>query len=266
LELASAVLSCVAGLLAGPFLGEVKAAQAVGVTESSARLECALPGSQTPVPDPLSFLGDCLDASISMDSLDFFEVDFDFDGARELFVGSSLTRGNGGEEYHVFKPCLGVHRYLGDIVLHPSTFRVLPPGPGRRPEILLYQRAGCCAGDLVTMTYSDGRFVALRRERIEPNGKDEERFAGLFDTPIASVPVSVARENAISGAEAFIRSQGIDLSGQTFRTIRLSYDVHSPKPGHFWRLVWNWTYPRLGGEFGLRVYLDGTAVSEVAGP
>jgi len=36
--------------------------------------------------------------------------------------------------------------------------------------------------------------------------------------------------------------------------------------GRYWHLQWTWTSPRLGGEFGARVYMDGLITPQPCGP
>jgi hypothetical protein len=35
---------------------------------------------------------------------------------------------------------------------------------------------------------------------------------------------------------------------------------------HYWHVQWTWAQPRLGGEYGLRVYMDGTFQPQPLGP
>jgi hypothetical protein len=57
---------------------------------------------------------------------------------------------------------------------------------------------------------------------------------------------------------------GIDLSGQYLHSITLRYDEAAKS--QYWHAQWMWRSPRLGGEFGLRIYMDGRVVAAVSGP
>jgi hypothetical protein len=71
---------------------------------------------------------------------------------------------------------------------------------------------------------------------------------------------------ALDAAQGYVRAKGVDVSGQYIHSVRLSYDDGSRRQGHYWRIQWAWSLPRMGGEYGLRIYTDGTVIPDPAGP
>jgi hypothetical protein len=78
-------------------------------------------------------------------------------------------------------------------------------------------------------------------------------------------PLLLVRE-ALTVAEHYVREKQIDVSGQYIHSMRLYYDGESSPKGHYWRVQWMWSTPRLGMEYGLRVYMDGAVVPDPSGP
>jgi hypothetical protein len=69
---------------------------------------------------------------------------------------------------------------------------------------------------------------------------------------------------ALDLAEKYAAEKGIDLSGQYVHSVQLQYDQE--KRSHCWRIQWMWSRPALGGEFGLKIYMDGTVREDRLGP
>jgi len=89
------------------------------------------------------------------------------------------------------------------------------------------------------------------------------RAAAATDAP--AVPPLPLRE-AIRLAEEWARAGGVDLSAQHLSWARLCVDEAPGRRGRYWHLQWTWTSPRLGGEFGARVYMDGLITPQPCGP
>ncbi len=70
---------------------------------------------------------------------------------------------------------------------------------------------------------------------------------------------------AVTLGERFAAGKGVDLRGQHLHSVRLEYDAKNRKQ-HYWLLVWAWDQARLGGEYSLWVYMDGTVVEHRLGP
>ena len=88
-------------------------------------------------------------------------------------------------------------------------------------------------------------------------------IAVAADAPAA--PRLPLRE-AVRLAEEWARAQGVDLSAQHLSWARLCVDEGPKRRGRYWHLQWTWTSPRLGGEFGARVYMDGLITPQPCGP
>ena len=67
---------------------------------------------------------------------------------------------------------------------------------------------------------------------------------------------------ALALAEAFVREKKIDLSQQHIHSVTMQHDDR----GLYWLVQWQWNMPRLGMEYGLRVYMDGSIVEARLGP
>ncbi len=79
-----------------------------------------------------------------------------------------------------------------------------------------------------------------------------------------SPTLSISR--SISIGEEYARSSNVDLSGQFIHLVKLEFEEGKGGRGYFWRIRWRWKVPRLGGEYGMRVYMDGHVETEIAGP
>ena len=83
---------------------------------------------------------------------------------------------------------------------------------------------------------------------------------------VTSPVPSLELRRAMDLAEAYIAGNRIDLSRQYLRSASLHYDSGIKKRGHYWHFQWAWRSPAMGGEYGLRVYMDGTILPERLGP
>jgi hypothetical protein len=82
--------------------------------------------------------------------------------------------------------------------------------------------------------------------------------------PSAAPPLPLRQ--ALDGAEAWLRDQGWDSSGQYLHSASLEYDDSPDSRGLYWRLSFAWVEPRLGGELELRVDMDGSVSGRRLGP
>jgi len=71
---------------------------------------------------------------------------------------------------------------------------------------------------------------------------------------------------ALDRAEAAVREQGVDTSGQLLHSVSLRYDESPERRGSYWLVQWSWVEPRLGGEVSARVDMDGTVTVRRLGP
>lgn len=118
-----------------------------------------------------------------------------------------------------------------------------------------------------------GRFLGAALQDPDPLirfvAADIERRPYLYlpgSARDASSPevMGLSLRDALDLADAYVRKAGIDLSQQRLRAVVLLYDAEAGAP--YWHLQWSWSQPKLGGEFGLRVYLDGRVVEARLGP
>jgi hypothetical protein len=72
--------------------------------------------------------------------------------------------------------------------------------------------------------------------------------------------------DAVRTAESFVADRRSDLSGQYIHSVILSYDEKDAARGRYWRVQWMHARPALGGEYGLRVYQDGSVRPDPLGP
>ncbi len=83
--------------------------------------------------------------------------------------------------------------------------------------------------------------------------------------PVHSFKPDISISEALSIAERYIKENRIDVSEQYINNVRLLYD-DGTKKGIHWHIQWAWSLPRLGGEFSLKIYMDGTIIPRVCGP
>jgi hypothetical protein len=81
----------------------------------------------------------------------------------------------------------------------------------------------------------------------------------------SGLPPRLPLAAAVPLGERFAAGKGVDLRGQHLHSARLQYDAKNRKQ-YFWLLVWAWDQARLGGEYGLWVYMDGTVDEHRLGP
>lgn len=114
-----------------------------------------------------------------------YRLDLDHDGTGELFLALESSTGQAGCPHFVFKQDGTRYVLLGDLLMHPKALRVLGLGDDGRLRIATYSRLGGSEGDICWMTSENGRFVVLRRERIQPGDSGTEegrrRYAEVFE-------------------------------------------------------------------------------------
>ena len=222
-----------------------------------------LPGS---ISDPRQWTLQCLDLAAFPETLTEFEGDIDQDGTPEIFISSTKIRGNAGGDYFVFQKRGETYDFLGSLLLHPQAFKVLPLETDKQPRMVLYWRSGCCQGTLNTVKYNGHEFTVVGKEPMEPSGKDRNRYQQIFGPSPDSFRPGLSPEEALKIAERYLREKSVDPSRQYIHFIRLDYDPGVKKQGFYWRVHWKWSAPRMGGEYGLRIYMDKTVLPEIAGP
>jgi len=195
------------------------------------------------------------------------------DGTAELLIGSRVARGNAGGIHYVFRKQGAAYRYLGSLFLHPGAFKVLGRGVDGRPRMVRYRRLGAGEGLLETIVYDGQAFTVERSEKVflpaQEAARPHEIFGGLFQGASGAEaqeypPLSVDR--AIALAETFVKKNEVNLSGQHIHTVTLRYDDSAERRGLYWHVQWMWTQPRIGGEYGLWVYMDGKVMPRPLGP
>jgi hypothetical protein len=81
-------------------------------------------------------------------------------------------------------------------------------------------------------------------------------------TFVPTIPI----EEALRMALQHVKEGKIDTTGQYVRSVTLQHDAGN-KPGEpYWFVQWAWVQPRMGGEMGVMVYMDGTIVAGRLGP
>jgi hypothetical protein len=71
---------------------------------------------------------------------------------------------------------------------------------------------------------------------------------------------------AVVIAEQYAKEHRVSLDGQYIRCAELRYDSAPSRRDHYWLIQWAWSSPRIGGEYGVKVYMDGTVVPQPCGP
>jgi hypothetical protein len=238
---------------------------------------CSDAGLPDAIRDPRAWALKCFalsagDEAARPESLTETRADIDGDGEDELLIGSAVDRGNAGGTHYVFRRDGPAFRYLGSLFLHPSAFKVLEPAEGGGARLLRYRRLGAGEGLLETVTYRGGAFTVTQSEKVFPQGADRSKFCGLFpalclenaemETAGGGPPLSL--ERALETAQAYAKTGGIDTSGQYVNSVSLQYDEDAKSL--YWLVQWMWSKPRMGGELGVRVYMDGQVVLARVGP
>jgi hypothetical protein len=83
---------------------------------------------------------------------------------------------------------------------------------------------------------------------------------------VGSFKPQLSIQEAIAIAEHYVKEKQIDVSGQYIHSVRLNYDEGTGRKGHYWHVQWMWSTPRLGMEYVMRVYMDGTVLLGRTGP
>jgi hypothetical protein len=78
-------------------------------------------------------------------------------------------------------------------------------------------------------------------------------------------PPALGLSDAVRIAEKWVSDRGVDVSGQYISAARLCWDDSPDKKCRYWHVQWSWSMPRLGMEYGARVYMDGTVVPQRCG-
>jgi hypothetical protein len=112
--------------------------------------------------------------------------------------------------------------------------------------------------------YSQGtqpspEMVALAESTTDESGPP---MSGQIIPSRPALPI----EEALNIAESYVRERKVDISGQYIHTVQLNYDDGSHRKGHYWRVQWMWSSPRMGMEYGLRIYMDRTVYPDPLGP
>ncbi len=124
------------------------------------------------------------------------------------------------------------------------------------------------AGDLDAepAVYLDPKTVRAAEALLFPAAAGENGSPGTT-APAISLP------KALEIAEKTLAEKRIDLRGQILHTATLEFDDGKriypdgkPRQGHFWYIHWRWEKPRLGGDFSMRIFMNGEAVVEPHGP
>ncbi|MBM3288439.1 MAG: hypothetical protein FJY88_14000 [Candidatus Eisenbacteria bacterium] len=75
---------------------------------------------------------------------------------------------------------------------------------------------------------------------------------------------SLSLRQALDIAEKEAEKRGAALSGQYINSIALRYD--EDRKERYWHVQWMWAQPKLGMEYGLRIYMDGEIIQATLGP
>jgi len=77
---------------------------------------------------------------------------------------------------------------------------------------------------------------------------------------------ALSMSDALVRAEEYVKEKKVDVSGQYVHSVQLYYDDGSKRKGHYWRVQWMGSTPRLGMEYALRIYMDGAVIPDPTGP
>lgn len=109
-----------------------------------------------------------------------------------------------------------------------------------------------------------GRLAEVRKNWLrwwDKTGKAKAAAVG----PVPCAP-PLALGDAVRIAEQWAGEHGADVSGQYISSARLCWDDSPDRKCRYWHVQWSWSMPRLGMEFGARVYMDGTVAPQRCGP
>jgi len=203
---------------------------------------------------------------------DEFEADLNDDGRTEHLVG--VLCGNGGCQYYCFENIEGQKfRFIGLLFIQHGGFEVLKTKHHGFNDILSYSHSSAGSGSLTryefdgeqyqAKTYikevSSNFFELLRPTAIQQKGQDQSHPNIPFEPTLSAC-------EALYIGERYVNENKVDVSVQHIHSVRLNYDDGTKKRGHYWRIQWMWSTPKMGGEYGLRVYMDGTVLPEPCGP
>ena len=87
----------------------------------------------------------------------------------------------------------------------------------------------------------------------------------LPQLPTTSASPSLSIREALEIAERYVKDHTINLPEQYIGSAVLLFDAESRKQ-LYWHIQWRWSMPRIGGEYGLRVYMDGSVEEARLGP
>lgn len=95
-------------------------------------------------------------------------------------------------------------------------------------------------------------------------------FCGADTVSTQTAQIATAPELSIFAAldiaRDYVRERGARLDEQYISSAQLLYDNGRDRRSRYWQIRWSWKMPRLGGDYGLRVYMDRSVVEEIAGP
>jgi len=203
---------------------------------------------------------------------DEFETDLNDDGRPEHLIG--VLCGNGGCQYYCFENIEGQKfRLIGLLFIQRGGFEVLKAKHHGFNDILNYSHSSAGSGSLTRYEFdgqqyqaktwikevSSNFFELLRPTAIQQKGQDQSHPNIPFE-PTLSIC------EALYICERYVNENKVDISSQYIHSVRLNYDDGTKKKGHYWGIQWMWLTPKMGGEYGLRVYMDGTVVPEPCGP
>lgn len=203
---------------------------------------------------------------------DQFEIDLNDDGRAEYLIG--VLCGNGGCQYYCFENMDNrKFSFVGSLFIQRGGFEVLKAKHHGFNDILNYSHSSAGSGILTRYEFdgqqyqakiclkevSSSFFELLRPTPVKQGGQSKSQSIIPFK-PTLSVC------EALHIGERYVNENRVDVSGQYIHSVRLSYDNGMKKRGHYWHIQWIWDMPKMGGEYGLRIYMDGTVLSEPCGP
>jgi hypothetical protein len=211
--------------------------------------------------------------SLTLDNMsDEFETDLNDDGKPETLIG--VLCGNGGCQYYCFEN-IGDQKFkfIGSLFIHRSGFEILKTKHNGFSDILSYSHSSAASGSLTRYEFdgqkyhaktclkevSSSLFELLRPTPIRQNDQHKSH-------PIFPFKPSLSVCEALYIGERYANENKVDVSGQHVHSVQLQYDDGTRKRGYYWRIQWMWSAPKMGGEYGLRIYMDGAVLPEPCGP
>jgi len=203
---------------------------------------------------------------------DQFEIDLNDDGKLECLIG--VLCGNGGCQYYCFEN-MGNQKFrsIGSLFIQRGGFEVLKTKHHGFNDILNYSHSSAKSGSLTRYEF-DGRQYQAKTclkevsssffQLLRPTPIKESAYSK--SQPVIPFKPTLSVCEALHIGERYVNENRVDVSGQYIHSVRLSYDNGMKKRGHYWHIQWIWDMPKMGGEYGLRIYMDGTVLSEPCGP